>query len=408
MYTVYSLNKLILLFGCIINSHCDWNKLNDSSKKALNIDNVTQSYALVFYKMLEYNDLSDSVDMSIHHNNSDQIIFYPFNTYKWERNSIGDKQVFTVNNLYNIVYNGTNNKLNPNGEVIIKFHISNTTQRNPDMPHLMFLPGWIVQFDILFNNLTSHFNQSRYGLQLIMISNLTLKSTEEFRKDILFSLDDEVTPSNFEMINLLLGHSVSRSNITTTTTSNSSSTTNTTESVVNVTSLSESSIFPSGFIQIKPVCFIDDQLRTVQNSRNIFISKHQDNIILSDNVDDYNKTDHLSKSILDQAFPSIFYADRLYPNMKLLSPPVGIRLLNISFGSPMDGFYASSKFIVWTASFGLGSPPTDSLSSLLTGLIILSMVILVCSIILGSILTVILRRRTSRPSFSHFVNDPVA
>ncbi|VDQ01975.1 unnamed protein product [Trichobilharzia regenti] len=62
-----------------------------------------------------------------------------------------------------------------------------------------------------------------------------------------------------------------------------------------------------------------------------------------------------------------------------------------------------------TASFGLGDAPTDSLSSLLIGLIIFSTVIVLCSVIIGSVLTVVMRRRVRRPNnFSQFVNDPVA
>ncbi|VDP99864.1 unnamed protein product [Trichobilharzia regenti] len=185
------------------NPKIEWEKLDETSGERLSIKNVTQSYALVFYK----------------------------------------------------------------------FRISTTTERSDKMPHLLFLPGLIVQYDVVFNNLTTHFNQSRFSLQLVMISSVALEKTEEFRRHTLSSIDDE------------------------------------------------------------PLCFIDDELRTVQNSRNIYLAKHQDNLMTGD------------ISNLSNAFPSAFYADRLRPDSKL--SPVGIRMLNISFGSPMDGFYANSKYIVW-------------------------------------------------------------
>nr|AAW26141.1 SJCHGC08990 protein [Schistosoma japonicum] len=274
--------------------------------------------------------------------------------------------------------------MNSSELVIIKFRISNTTQHHKEMPHLLLTPGWIVQFDVLFNNLTSHFKQSRFGLQLAMISNLTLSPTEEFRKDVLFSIDDELTPGNFEMTNFLLGESVSKLN---------------NKKLVNTDKYLKNSTNPPAFIQIKPACFIDNQWRTVQNSRNVYVSKHQDLL---------NDEDSLRYSL-----PSIFYADRINPNTidnNTGLMPIGIRLLNVSFGTPTDGFYAKTKFIVWTASFGLGNPPKDNLSSLLIGLIVCSMLIIVSAVILGILLVIILRRRTTldRPILSHFVNDPIA
>ncbi|CAH8860636.1 unnamed protein product [Trichobilharzia szidati] len=363
----------------------DWNKLDATSGERLSIDNVTQSYALVFYKMLEYNDLSDSVNMSAYKNDSDQILFHPLNEYNWEFNTLT-----TVNNLYEITYNGSNSKMNPNGgQINLKFRISTTTERSEKMPHLLFLPGLIVQHDVVFNNLTSHFNQSRFSLQLVMISSVALEKTEEFRRHTLFSIDDEVTPGNFETINLLLNEPVSRMN----TTMNST----TQPTVKKPTHHQRPLHHPAAFMQTKPLCFIDDELRTVQNSRNIYVAKHQDNLMPED------------ISNLSNAFPSVFYADRLRPDSKLSSPHVGMRMLNISFGSPMDGFYANSKYIVWTASFGLGDAPADSLSSLLIGLIIFSTVIVLCSVIVGSVLTVVMRRRVRRQNnFRQFVNDPVA
>ncbi|KAK4468115.1 hypothetical protein MN116_008283 [Schistosoma mekongi] len=361
----------------------NWGKLNISSEKSLNISNVTQSYALVFYKMLEYNDLDDNVNMSIYSKNSDQILIHNFNEYQWKRNLNNEGSLFFENNLFEITYNGTSSKMNSSEQVIIKFRISNTTQHHKEMPHLLLTPGWIVQFDVLFNNLTSHFKQSRFGLQLAMISNLTLRSTEEFRKNVLFSIDDELTPGNFEMTNFLLGESASKLDNT---------------KLVNTDKHLKNSTNPPAFIQIKPACFIDNQWRTVQNSRNVYISRHQD--LLND------------ENSLRYSLPSIFYADRINPNIDNNTglTPIGIRLLNVSFGTPTDGFYAKTKFIVWTASFGLGNPPKDNLSSLLIGLIVCSMLIIVSAVILGILLTIILRRRTivDRPILSHFVNDPIA
>ncbi|KAH8857693.1 Lysosomal protein NCU-G1-B [Schistosoma japonicum] len=326
----------------------DWGKLNISSGKSLNISNVTQSYALVFYKMLEYNDLDDNVNMSIYSQNSDQILIHNFDEYQWRRSLVNDGSLIFENNLFEIAYNGTSSKMNSSEQVIIKFRISNTTQHHKEMPHLLLTPGWIVQFDVLFNNLTSHFKQSRFGLQLAMISNLTLSPTEEFRKD---------------MTNFLLGESVSKLN---------------NKKLVNTDKHSKNSTNPPAFIQIKPACFIDNQWRTVQNSRNVYVSKHQDLL---------NDEDSLRYSL-----PSIFYADRINPNTidnNTGLMPIGIRL---------------------TASFGLGNPPKDNLSSLLIGLIVCSMLIIVSAVILGILLVIILRRRTTldRPILSHFVNDPIA
>ncbi|CAH8535225.1 unnamed protein product [Schistosoma turkestanicum] len=378
----------------------DWDKLNASSGKRLSLKNVTQSYALVFYKMVEYNDLSDNVNMSNYPKNSDQIRSHYFNEFQWKRNPINDTSSLTFeNNLFEITYNGTKPNMTSSYEqVIIKFRISNTTQHDQSMPHLLFTPGRIVQFDVLFNNLTSHFNQSRFGLQLLLMSNLTLQPNEEFRREILFNIDDELTPGNFEMINFLLGESVSKL------TNNNPNDDN---------QYLSNSTHPSAFLQIKPSCFIDDQVRTVQNSRNVYIGQHQD---LFMNYDEHESGNLSQSHLLNYSFPSIFYADRLNASH---DQAIGLRLLNLSFGTSMDGFYEKTKFIVWTASFGLGNPPTDNLSSLLISLIIFSMLIIISSIIVGIILVIVLRRRSTtttnttshpdrQPILSHFVNDPIS
>ncbi|VDP87854.1 unnamed protein product, partial [Schistosoma mattheei] len=54
------------------------------------------------------------------------------------------------------------------------------------------------------------------------------------------------------MTNILLGESVSKMNN-------------------NAEQYSSNSTHPSAFLQIKPACFIDNHLRTVQNSRNVYI-----------------------------------------------------------------------------------------------------------------------------------------
>lgn len=81
--------------------------------------------------------------------------------------------------------------------------MTDKNEQSPSLPYLNFLGGMSVQVEILLDNITTHFNQSRFALELGFTSEFELNETDGFRVENLYSFNDEVTPTNFK-VELLL------------------------------------------------------------------------------------------------------------------------------------------------------------------------------------------------------------
>ncbi|KAF8566379.1 hypothetical protein P879_09428 [Paragonimus westermani] len=245
-----------------------------------------------------------------------------------------------------------------------QFAISAVEQRNPRMPRLKFVPGLSIQFEFVMAKLHTKFTRGRFGLQLLFVSNESVILGEDFRLESLFSINDEVTPGTFEMVNIKLGERD-----------------NSTKSTLQPHSTAPQSSWPAGFIQARPVCYTSERYREVKASRDAKLGVHRAVLNTSDQV-----------QLLPGTLPYLFYAQRIKPTDDP-HEAVGMRLQNISFGTPGDGYYVHSGLIVWTISFGFGEPPMDGLSPLLIGLITLSAVVVLGSLLFGTMLILIFQRR---------------
>ncbi|KAF5400835.1 Lysosomal protein NCU-G1-B [Paragonimus heterotremus] len=300
--------------------------------------------------------------------NEDFYKVHLLNEWSWKLTTPLDAQPHTIdgNHIFEVIFEGNNTDTvcANDGHVELKFAISAMEQRNPRMPRLKFVRGLSTQFEFAMASLHTNFIRGRFGLQLLFVSNESVIPGEDFRLESLFSINDEVTPGIFEMVNIKLGE---RDNSTTSTLKSHSNT--------------PQSSWPTGFIQARPVCYTSERYREVKASRDAKLSKQRTVLNTSD-----------QELLLPRTLPYLFYAQRIKPT----DDPhevVGMRLQNISFGTPGDGYYAHSSFIVWTISFGFGEPPIDTLSPLLIGLITLSAVVVLGSLLFGTMLILIFQRR---------------
>ncbi|CAH8441069.1 unnamed protein product [Dicrocoelium dendriticum] len=90
-----------------------------------------------------------------------------------------------------------------------------------------------------------------------------------------------------------------------------------------------------GYMQVKPVCYTSDKFREIKSSRDANIAARRDR--LTGGVDQWE--------FLKSSLPYSFYGYRISPPE--MANSVGIRLQNISLGTPEDGFFAGSNFLAW-------------------------------------------------------------
>ncbi|KER26136.1 hypothetical protein T265_06552 [Opisthorchis viverrini] len=362
--------------------HVNWSLLNSEPSdptEAIVVDGITQSYAVTLLDLVEYNDKADTADLSQPQSNATDITYRRFSQLRW--NLTSDKlpsnsppYMLTGDEILEITYSGNNTDavFSTGGRVDLKFMVSNSKQHNPTKPRIQFVPGLSLQFEISMVSLKTNLSNGRFGLRLGLVSQDPVTEQDDFLYSSTSSINDEVTPGIFETVNLLLNKRVNAVN----------------------SSLdpAHTPSWPAGFVQSRPVCYISDDSREVKTSRNALLAKNRDAV---PNLDE-------RKSILSLTLPYIFYGSRISPSIpadgesSVNATAVGLRIQNVSLGTPGDGYYAASEFIVWTASFGLGEPPVDPLSPLLIGLLVLSTVVIIGSLLFGTLIILVLRHR-NRP-----------
>ncbi|TGZ50395.1 hypothetical protein CRM22_010793 [Opisthorchis felineus] len=361
--------------------HINWSLLNSELSgptEAINVDGITQSYAVTLLDFVEYNDKTDTADLS--QSNATDITYRRLSQLRW--NLTSDKltsnsppYMLKGNEILEVTYSGNNTDavFSTGGRVDLKFMVSNCEQHNPTKPRIKFIPGLSLQFEISMVSLKTNLSNGRFGLRLGLVSQDPVTEEDDFLYSSTSSINDEVTPGIFETVDLLLDQRVNALN----------------------SSLdpAHTPSWPAGFVQSRPVCYISDDNREVKTSRNALLAKSRGAVPKLDE----------RKSILNLTLPYLFYGSRTFPSISTdgeLSvnndSSVGLRIQNVSLGTPGDGYYAASEFIVWTASFGLGEPPVDPLSSLLIGLLALSTVVIVGSLLFGTLIILVLRHR-NRP-----------
>ncbi|KAH9520207.1 hypothetical protein Btru_060272 [Bulinus truncatus] len=329
----------------------DWSKLlqlNGSSiDRAIYFNDpqleIEYKFGVAFTRLIEYDDEDDSADLEDCEKklNSTSWKMRDFNLFHWNSDDVklDDKtNTFVFNTTSNVMLDTNQTR---NGSISFTFSVKKDSGRVSDLPSMLYSANETM-FDFVIANYTPSFNNSRFALEAVVVS----QSTDDMSVDLTKSIDDEYTPGVFEIIDWLT---------------------------------KPTQLQTSGFFQWKPVSYI-----SLPRARNTATKvNHYD-------LKSVSGASATAKLLNNTVLSSIF-------NETLWDVKNVIRIANISYGLPKDGFYVKQNYTAWTAAIGYGTPPEDSIS--LTVIIIISagLGLPVVIIIFGGIFSIIrkCRRKSS-------------
>ncbi|CAM9404486.1 unnamed protein product [Lampetra fluviatilis] len=291
----------VLLVHCTGNQSqlkVDWEQLLKNGSRSLRIipeDKVTFSQAVVFSELMEFYDVNDTADME----KSQQLSpAYRLEDFVWE----------DVNSTFNPTTLGVEfrgrNATGPkgnfnNGSISISVMVYKSTGREKSLPKLEYSAN-STQFQFRVDKVMPRSNRSRFGLGLLV----TQRSNGTTRLESVHTIDDEHTPSIFEMVQLIVSQ--------------------------------QNASKAEGFVQWKPVAYTSDPPNRGASS----------------------PCHHYPMPPVTHSVPGSSIAFAYY------GPDGFTAALNVSFGIGEDGFYNATQFFSWTGLVGYGTPAKDSFSVL--------------------------------------------
>ena len=93
--------------------------------------------------------------------------------------------------------------------------------------------------------------------------------------------------------------------------------------------------------------------------------------------------------VLHNFFNRSYYSGLLYALYGDDLDSILVRKMNVTFGSPEDGFYKKTKYQAWTFTFGVGEPIRNSLSPVLILATIAMMGVLLVVFAVASIICIV-------------------
>ncbi|XP_064608524.1 glycosylated lysosomal membrane protein-like [Liolophura sinensis] len=325
--------------------HIDWESLvseNQTLPGAVSCSQkVLYSFGVAFTKLFEYNDTSDKANMMFNDDVEEGVV-HKFESFLWDAIVDHDKDAKLNTVIFNTSVSMENSTSFMNGSLSLKFTVFNHTGRTQDaLPHLLYNDN-ITQLDFTLNKISPLYKQSRFGLEVVVLSEDSPSSVPtDFHTEQ--SIDDEYTPGVFKVTNWVTNKAEKKD---------------------------------EGFIQWKPVCY-------VRPSRSRSDATYVRTYTLMYKEQDTNRS-------LPQLEETILYA---YYGQKLSEYKLAMTLSNVSFGLSKDGFYTASNYTVWTANIGYGSPPIDSVSLLVIGIISAGLGLPVLIIMFGGIYVCVKKKK---------------
>lgn len=331
------------------------NDKNDAFKIIGEGGNVTFATGLVLTHLLEANDTNNDGYLPI----NNKTLRHSLANLHWTMKNKTDKE-----NQIIIDFDGdykTDHIPDANGTITIRLSVSDSLVRSSDLPRLQLNTRNVLISSIL-TNLTTNWDGSRFGFEMIVLSNLPGLNKTQPEPIHDKSIDDEYTPGIFKISTLPLQDN------------------------------SETNANQSVYFQWKPVCYTTSdylvRLSTLVNDSAIqwFDSKDQK----SDEIDD------LSNSA----------AFALW-GLKLIDDVNGPSKASIhfAFGSPDDGFYRATNYSYWALSYGIGDYPIESVSVGVILAIACGLGLPLVLIVVGTLYVVIKRRMQSNVATYESINN---
>ncbi|XP_060679192.1 glycosylated lysosomal membrane protein, partial [Hemiscyllium ocellatum] len=313
--------------------HIDWTRLEQRDpSNAVHVepaDAVVHSAAVVFSRVLEYDDVGDVADISRVPVSS----FYP--AYRLEELSWDNVNATLDPRRLTAQLRGCNasDQLFGNGSFTFRIAAFEGTSRDVELPRLLHTAN-SSRLEFLIDGVVPRGNRSRFALELFILEGLGARP--ELR--LHHSIDDEYTPSIFQMDQLV--------------------------------ALGENGSTIASFLQWKPVAYTS-QHPSLANS----VPTRQ-----------YGLQPGRNHSLPAFSIAYAFYGAPLPGGPRLAA-------MNISFGGPGRGLYEPGRHISWSALIGHGEPPQERFSILVVVIMTVALGLPILLLLLGGVTVCIVHRR---------------
>uniref|UniRef100_A0ACB8G9D0 Uncharacterized protein n=1 Tax=Sphaerodactylus townsendi TaxID=933632 RepID=A0ACB8G9D0_9SAUR len=311
--------------------HVNWTKLfSPSPYGAIYVepaDSVLYSTAVIFAKVFEYNGVNTSNLLKVP---ADQ--FYPtydLANFTWE--SLDGKMNET---MLTATFQGAASSPHGafgNGSISFEVTAYEESSRDTQLPHLLHTAN-CSKVNFVVNGVPPRGNHSHFALEIITVE----EGGEHKRMDSIRSIDDEYTPTIFEMAQLV---SVPHNHSTMT-----------------------------SFLQWKTTAYRSQHAERA-DSIHCQYYQLQTNCIVP-------------RSSIAHAY---FLED--------LESHYGVAAINISFGSEDSKAYEEGRYLSWSALIGFGEPPKDTFSTLVIAILAVGLGTPVVLLVAGSITALVTRRK---------------
>ncbi|XP_068108298.1 glycosylated lysosomal membrane protein [Hyperolius riggenbachi] len=314
--------------------HVNWSKLLSSEPDgAIRIepaDRVRYSTALLFTRVFEYRDVNNTADFT----GTDIKFFYPpydLSEFTWEN-------VNTTLNTSSLTAcltgaNATDAEGNfRNGSIMFKVSAYEGTGRDLTSPRLLHTAN-STKMEFVMSGVHPRGNNSRFALEMVTLE----KKVGRKKMRSVRSIDDEYTPSIFEMMELVPDF--------------------------------PNASYAQGYFQWKSVAY-----GAAKGGRDAALHCQV-----------------YEPRSLNETFP--------YPSIvhaffgRDLVQEYNIEAFNISFGIAEGDFYDKNSFLGWSALIGYGTPPRDSFSILVICIMAVALGTPLVLLIVGSIVVMVIRSR---------------
>ncbi|XP_078064565.1 glycosylated lysosomal membrane protein, partial [Mustelus asterias] len=311
----------------------DWTRLElRDPSTAVRIEpaaSVIYSTAVIFSRVLEYDDVNDTADLS----RVPVTAFYP--AYQLEDLSWDNANATLNRSQLTAQFRGQNasGHLSGNGSFTFRIAAFESSRRDSGLPRLLHTAN-SSKLEFVMEGVEPRGNWSRFALEMMVVEAAGVQ--REFR--VCHTIDDEYTPSIFQMDKLV--------------------------AVVG----NQSSI--ASFLQWKPVAYSSPaaSLATSVPSR------------------DYGLRIGRKLSLPASTIAYAFFG-------AALPGGAHVTAMNISFGRPGGDLYNASRYISWSALIGYGEPPVEGFSTLVMGIMAVGLGLPILLLLFGGLSVCVIHRK---------------
>ncbi|XP_040268073.1 glycosylated lysosomal membrane protein [Bufo bufo] len=301
-------------------------------------DSVLYSTALTFTRIFEYKDVNNTADFS---GTSDRYFYPPYDlsSFTWDNaNDTVNSTAFSFR-LSGVQASDPTGSFR-NGSVSFRISAYERPGRDASSPRLLHTAN-CTKLEFLISGVQPRGNHSRFALEMVTLE----KKSGRKKVRSVRSIDDEYTPTIFEVMELLPD--------------------------------APNASHAHGYLQWKSVAY-GSVSGTRSDSLPCIVHKPQD----------------MNETLTVPSIIQAFYGEQP-------SHHYNMEALNVSFGIADGDFYDKNKYLAWSALVGYGTPPRDSFSILVISIVAVALGTPFLLLIVGAIIVSLMKKQV----FSNY--DPI-